>query len=526
VRQRGHSSLREAKEKKLMGISFNASSLLSGNGIDVSAVVSEIQAASSGQLTAWQGDVTTLQTQATAEGTINSDLSNLQSAVTGLTNGALTAVTATSSESAIVTATAVTGATAANYTVVVKGLASTGTLYTDPIVNATTSILPTGQPSGDLQVQIGGSGGTLADIPITAGSNDTLTTLAASINSLSATNKWGITAQVVTDANGSRLAIYSQSTGAPGALAIVNNTTTLNFEPPVGGTNADISINGIPYGSTTNTVTGAIPDVTLTLTSADPATPVTVTVGPDTTAITNSIDNFVTEYNTVVGDINTQFTVNAATSTEGPLGGDSALRSLQSSLGSDISYATTDPLSVSSGLTNLAALGIDLNNDGTLTVNQTVTYDSQGNVLQQSLSNVLATNPGALQNFFSNSNSTGFADNLTADLTNLTDPSTGVLNADLAENQSEQTDLGNEITNFQTQAAAQQTQLTQQLDTVNASLEAYPFLLQEVTAVLESIGTGTVGTGTTTPVSTTPTSGESTSGATATGTSGTSNTSS
>src|SRR5208337_4290568 len=119
------------------------------------------------------------------------------------------------------------------------------------------------------------------------------------------------------DANGSRLAIYSQSTGAPGALAIVNNTTTLNFEPPVGGTAAEIKINGIPYGSTTNTVTGAIPDVTLTLTSADPATPVTVTVGPDTTAITNSIDNFVTEYNTVVGDINTQFTVNAATSTEG-----------------------------------------------------------------------------------------------------------------------------------------------------------------------------------------------------------------
>ena len=66
-----------------MGISFNASSLLSGNGIDVSAVVSEIQAARSGQLTAWQGDVTNLQTQATALTSINTDLSNLQSAVAG-----------------------------------------------------------------------------------------------------------------------------------------------------------------------------------------------------------------------------------------------------------------------------------------------------------------------------------------------------------------------------------------------------------------------------------------------------------
>ena len=182
-----------------MGISFNASSLLNGNGIDVSAVVSEIQAAQSGQLTAWQGDQTTLQTQATDLTSINTDLSNLATAVSGLTgiNGALTAVTATSSESAIVTATAQTGATPAIYSVVVNGLATTGTLYTDSIANANTSILPSGQSSGDLQVQIGGSGGTTANIAITAGSNDTLTTLAASINSLSATNKWGITASVV-----------------------------------------------------------------------------------------------------------------------------------------------------------------------------------------------------------------------------------------------------------------------------------------------------------------------------------------
>ena len=40
-----------------MGISFNAAALLNGNGINVSAVVSELQSAESGQLTAWQSDV-------------------------------------------------------------------------------------------------------------------------------------------------------------------------------------------------------------------------------------------------------------------------------------------------------------------------------------------------------------------------------------------------------------------------------------------------------------------------------------
>jgi flagellar hook-associated protein 2 len=494
-----------------MGISFNAAALLNGNGINVSAVVSELQSAESGQLTALKGDVTNLQTQATALTSINSDLSNLASAVQGFTgsDGALTAVTANSSESAIVNATAQTGAAPGNYTVVVSSLASTGTLYTDSVANAKTSILPNGQSTGNLTLQIGGSGGTTANIAITS-SNDTLTTLAASINSQSATNNWGITASVVTDANGARLAICSQATGSAGALAIAtgtgSNTTSLTFEPPVGGTNADITINGIPYASTTNTVTGAIPDVTLSLVSADSATPVTVAVGPDTTAITNSINNFVTEYNTVIGDINTQFTINPSTSLEGPLGSDTDLRVLQSSLASDITYATTDSTSVSSGFTNLAALGITMNDDGTLSVDSST------------LSAALSSNPAAVQNFFTNSNSTGFADNMNADLTNLTDPAEGILNEDLASNQQQQTDLTTEITNFQTQLAAQQTALTQEFDQVNANLEEYPFTLAEVNAALGSLSSSSTTTSTTptTSTNTTPTSGTSASGSSST----------
>jgi flagellar hook-associated protein 2 len=484
--------------------------LLSGNGIDVNSVVSEIQASQSGQLTAWQADQTALQTQATALTSINTDLSNLAAAASGLTgtNGALTSVTANSSETAIVSATALSGATAANYSVVVNSLASAGTLYTDSVATATTSILPSGQTTGNLTLQIGGSTGTTADIAITAGSNDTLTTLAASINSQSTTNNWGVTASVITDADGSRLAIYSQATGSDGALSISSasgsNTTSLVFEPPVGGTNAEITVNGIPYASSTNTVTGAIADVTLNLVSADPATPVTIAVGPDTTAITNSIDNFVTEYNTVIGDINAQFTVNQTTNKEGPLGSDTNLRLLQSSLEADLNYATSDSLSVSSGFTNLAALGISENNDGTLSVDSTA------------LATALTSNQAAVQNFFTNSSSTGFADNLNTDLTNLTDPANGILNQDLASNQSQQNDLTTEITNFQTQMAAQKVQLDQEFDNVNTSLEEYPLMLQEVTAVLESLTAGTSATGTVPSVNTTPVSGTSQSGSSST----------
>ncbi len=255
-------------------------------------------------------------------------------------------------------------------------------------------------------------------------------------------------------------------------------------------------------------MTGAIPDLTLNLLSADSGLPVQVTVGPNTTGITSAVTTFVNAYNTVVSDINSQFAFNTATNSQGTLGSDNSLRVLQSSLLADVTYATTDATSVSSGLINLAALGIDLNNDGTLTVNQVATDT------HPSFANELATNPSGVQNFFQNSSLTGFANHLNTDLTNLTAPETGVLSEDLAANQRQQTDLTTEINNFQTQLTAQQAQLEQVFNSVNASLEQYPFTLQEVNAALGALNpSGSItstATGTNTNTNTTPTSGNST----------------
>jgi len=499
-----------------MGISFNATSLLSGNGINVSAVVEELQAAENGQLTAWKNDLTTLQSQASAMSNINSALSNLQAAAQQFSdpNGILTQLATTSSLPLVVSATAHSGATPGNYSVVVNTLASAGTLYTDSLANAKSSVLPSGQASADLKVQIGGTSGTTADIQITQGSNDTLTTLASSINTASAKNNWGITASVVTDASGSRLAIYSQTTGSTGALTVTNNTTSLAFEPPVGGTDAEVTINGVPYASTTNTLSGAVPGVTFNLTSADPATPITITVAPDTNAVNNAINNFIAEYNAVIDSINSQFAINPSTNSQGPLGADTDLRVLQSSLLNDIAYATTDATSKSSGFSNIGALGISMNDNGTLTVDPTTLDDA------------LTSNPAEVANFFTNSTSTGFANNLSNDLRNLTAPSTGVLNSDLAANQNQQNHINKEISNFQTQLAAQAAALTLEFNQVNANLEQYPFILQQVTAVLGSIGSGGLTSGTSPSTNTTPTSGTPGGSNNHNGTSGTSSSSS
>jgi flagellar hook-associated protein 2 len=454
-----------------MGVSFNAAALLNGNGIDVKSVVSAILSRQTGPLTAWQNQQTDLSTQAGLLTGLNNNLTSLEAAVISLADphGPLASQSAASSQPSILTASAQTTAIPGTHQIVVSSLATIGTLYTNPLTDGNTAF-----SAGDIQLQIGGSGGVIRDIPITTGSNDTLNTLASYIN----TQKWGVTATVVTDASGARLALVSQSSGVPGALAITTNTTSLVFNAPVGGTNASLTIDGVPFSSATNTIATAIPGVTLNLASAPvPPTPVQITVGPDAGQATAAINNFVNAYNSVIGILNAQFTVDPTTNTEGPLGSDSTLRSLQSSLLNDVTYSITG----NSGLVNLASLGIDFNNDGTLTVNQTATDT------HPSLSNVLATNPSAVQSFFQNVSGTGFANNFNSDLFNLTDPTNGIVNVDLAGNKAQQTALTTQITNLQDRLTAQQAALTLQYAQVNATLEAYPSLLLTVTAEIGAL---------------------------------------
>jgi flagellar hook-associated protein 2 len=471
-----------------MGVSLNPATILSGQGIDVSSVVQQIISEQSGQLTVWQGQQTAFATQdGLLEGEEN-NLTNLQTAIAALADptGALAAQAATSSNPAVVTATAQSTAIAGTHQIEVNSLATTGTLYTNPVAGGSnTSFLTSGQTTGNLQLQVGGVSGTTDNIPITQGSNDTLNTLASYINTQSTANGWGVTAGVVSDGSGSRLSLQSQNSGSSGALAITaNNNTTLGFATPQGGTNASLTVDGVPFSSSTNTVTGAIQGVTLNLVSQSLGDPVQLTVGPDQNQITNAVNNFVSAYNTVVSTINSQYVIDPTGATPAPpLESDISLRSLQSSILNDSSYATGG----NSGLVNLASLGINQNNDGTLTVGS--------NASGQTFAQVLAANPSAVQNFFQNSSGTGFANNFNTDLTNLTSPTTGPLNIDLSQNQTEQSDLTTTINNFETQITTQQTALTTQYEAVNASLQAYPLLLQEITETLGTLGSGTSSSG-------------------------------
>lgn len=457
-----------------MGISLNPSTLLNGTGLDVNSLVTQMISNQSGELQDWQNQLSDLSNQTGILSGINVDLTSLQTAMQALADptGALQAQAANSSDTSLLSATATSSAIAGTHQIVVQNLATTGTIYTQAMADGNTSFLPTGASTGDMQLQIGGSSGTTHDIAITQGTNDTLSTLASYINQ----QNWGVRASVVNDGSGARLAIYSQSTGSSGALAVTSNNTSLSFEKPVGGTDASFQVDGVPFTSSSNTVTGAIAGVTLSLAGADPNTTVQLTIGPDASQVSQAVNSFVTAYNNIVQAINQQFTVDTTTNSEGPLASDTSLRSLQSSLLSDVTYALTgNNPATRDGITNLAALGINMNDDGTLTVGT--------NAAGQNLQQILQSNPSAVTNFFQDSTS-GFATQFLNDLNNLTNPTTGVLNADITQNQAEQQTLTDDINNFQSNLTAEQTQLTNELNEVNATLQTYPATLDEVTTLL------------------------------------------
>jgi flagellar hook-associated protein 2 len=433
-----------------------------GAGIDVSEMVAASMANQDAELTVMQDQQSALTTQQTALASFNTDVQALQTAAFALTDpaGQLTDVAANSSNDSVMTASATPGSASGTHSIVVTSLATTASSYTSAVATSSTPLA-----TGTISIQVG----TGAATPITVDSTDnTMDGLAAAINNANI----GVSANVINDASGARLAIVSNTSGAPGNLTISSSAGLPTFTQAVAGTNAVLSIDNIPISSTTNTVSGAIAGVTLNLMSPTTGTPVTLSVGPDLTNQEAALNNYVSAYNTVVGDMNTQFTVSGTTNEAGPLAADSTLTFAQSAILGSSSFATTGNGTVNS----LADLGVTMNNDGTLTVNNA------------QLATALQTAPAAVQSFFQATSIGSFGANLTSALATVADPLTGALTQDANGLAQSQTDLTQQITDFQTQLTTTQTALTAQYDQVDATLQELPLLLSSITSQLASLG--------------------------------------
>ena len=419
------------------------------SGLDVTTAVDAAVTAASAPETAWNTQLTSTENQVSTLQQIQTDVQNLDNDVQQLNSitGPLASNTVTSSNSSIVSATAASGTALGTHVVTVNSLATTATWTSGEFASSSTDL-----PAGSFTITTG-SGATQT---ITTDGTESLTDVANQING----DNLGVTASVITDANGARLAIVANSSGSASNFTI-GGSPSFGFTQPVTGTNASLTVDGVPISSASNTVSGALPGVTLNLLGASTGTPVTLNVQADTSSASTAINQFVTDYNKVMSDINAQF--DDTSSGQGPLAQDSNIINLQNAVEQSLDF-------VANGSSiNLSSLGISINNDGSLSVNSST------------LQNTLQNNFAGVQTFFQGSALNGFANNMDQQLTNFLAPGNGAFVVDLQSMNSEETTLKQDITNFQsTVIAPLQTSLQAQFSKAETELQELPLELKQI----------------------------------------------
>ena len=156
--------------------------------------------------------------------------------------------------------------------------------------------------------------------------------LASYINGLNL----GVTANVVTDSTGARVALVSNSSGSASdfSLSPDSGSSPSFFMRAATGTDVFLTVDGIPITSSTNTVTGAINGVTLFLNGQAAGTESGGARAGRTCRRPRkpSTALAVTAYNSLISDVNSQFTYDLTNQTSGPLASDSTVRMFQSEL--------------------------------------------------------------------------------------------------------------------------------------------------------------------------------------------------
>jgi flagellar hook-associated protein 2 len=366
-----------------VGLSFGSPT--SGAGFNVSATVAEIVGNLQNVETPWKTQLTSLESQDSAISNLGTLFSNLSTDMSSLTDpeGILSQKEGSSSDTSVLELTAASSsATAGTHTVVVNSLAQTSSGYLNSIVNASDTL------SGSMTIQLGN--GTTENLVIgaapaqpaantiyTGSGNNTLADVATAINSANL----GLTANVLADSSGSQLSLVSGTSGTAGKLTVVssltdpknvtgtNTTGTLTYNLGVAAQDASLTIDGAPLTSASNTITNLIPGVTFQLLGTSPVEsgttlePVQVVIANDNSGVESTVNQFVTDYNSLISAVNTQ-EGNTSSGTPEPLFGSPTLSLLQQqllgSLNTESPDGFLDAVSSTAGTTLTGSIGISL----------------------------------------------------------------------------------------------------------------------------------------------------------------------
>ncbi|HYR42278.1 MAG TPA: flagellar filament capping protein FliD [Terriglobia bacterium] len=354
------------------------------NGFDFNSIINATIQSESGPLQTLQTRQATLTNKDSALSSLGAQISQLETTVTSLASQtSFTNVTANPSDSTVASVSTGSGAVAGTYELNIGNLAksqvtSSTTGYTD-----TTAVAADG---GSISFTIGGQ--TTPAIQVT--SQTTLSGLADQINS----QNTGVFAAVVNDGTNNKLVVTSRKTGQSNGFTINNQLTNssgtaLAFAAGQSASSgnaqnaldANFTVNGLNIKSGSNTVTSAIPGVTVTLLKSGATN---VHVAADYSALQNTLSTLVSQYNSLQQFVKDQSATRNGQS--GPLANNPLARQIMNDIRSQLMASDN-----SGQYHYLADIGLQFTRTGTLT------FDNSA------LQTALTSNAGDVQKLFSGS---------------------------------------------------------------------------------------------------------------------------
>jgi flagellar hook-associated protein 2 len=464
------------------------------SGLNTNAVVQALMAAQ-------QQQVTNLQNQQSGITALNKQLTSIQTALQTVADDAQalgspdlfkSTQTISSTNSTLVgaTATGSNGAVVGSYQISVTALASASQrtfLFSSP-ANADTVTID----GHDTSLAAGAS----AQDFVNAINNDKNATV------------WATVTGTDPSTGKSQVVLSERNTGQPasptGFVTVTGDSEGALSEQAqyaTAGTNAAYSINGgSPQTSTANTISGVavaspnsgapgatqtIPGVSLSLNALTGSVPITVTVGapaPSTQNIQTAIQKFITDYNSAIGQIQTQLSQTPSSSdpTQGTLYNDTDLRNLLSSMRQQMTQTLSG---LSGSYNNMLQIGVSTgasSGSGTISTSALagdLTLDTNA------LSTALTTDPTSVHQMMQ-SWSIKFSS-----LVDLEAGPGGTMSTRISTDNTRNSFLATQISNLQEANQVKQNQLVQEFAAMEAALSKNQSTASWLTSQLNSLPT-------------------------------------
>lgn len=300
--------------------------------------------------------------------------------------------TSTSSDATVITATADGTSVEANYAINVTKLAQARS-YKSTVTTITDPAAATGH-TGTVEV-LNADGSVRGSFTIDGTTGSSLNDIAREINEATSTLKMKASV-LATNPGEYHLVVAGTETGWDNRYRFRDNSGTVmqslgvldGAGNDVAGAmvadaqNAEFTVGGLSIARASNTVSDAIPGVTLNLLKVGSST---LDIKLDTNNALSAIEDFVSSYNSAASYIRTKGFYNRETKKSGDLAGDTGLMSLMG----DLSRRTLgDVTGLPATLNSLIDMGITTKTDGQLTIDET------------KLKDLLKTNPTGVKDVF------------------------------------------------------------------------------------------------------------------------------